>query len=199
MTESDFLGLLRESGAFQSGHFQLSSGLHSREYVQCALLLQYPDKAEAACRALADKLRQAGCGSPATIIGPALGAITVAYELARHLKARALFAERVEGKFSLRRGFALSPGEKVVVAENTITTGGSPQEVVKLVEQLGAKVIAVATLVDRSQGKSVLTVPLHSLVQLSLNEYVAADCPLCREGIPLVKPGSRPGKSAVKS
>jgi orotate phosphoribosyltransferase len=195
MTEAEVLELLEQSGAFLKGHFVLSSGLHSGEYIQCAQLLQYPERAEAACRALAESLRQANCETPAAVIGPALGGVVFAYELARQLRAKALFAERVDGRFHLRRGFSLSPGESVIVAEDVITTGGSAQEVVSLAEKMGARPIAVAALVDRSGGAA-LGAPLHALIRLSFQQFSPEDCPLCRQGLPLVKPGSRPGPPA---
>jgi len=191
MAEAEALALLRESGAFREGHFLLSSGLHSGEYVQCACLLQYPQEAEKVCQALAEKLRGAGLAPAEVVVGPALGGIILAYELARQLGARALFAERTEGKLSLRRGFGLAAGESVVVAEDVVTTGGSAQEVVGLVEEVGARPLAVAALVDRSGGRAAPGVPVHALVRLSLQQFSADECPLCRKGLPLEKPGSR--------
>ncbi|NIM04622.1 MAG: orotate phosphoribosyltransferase, partial [Armatimonadetes bacterium] len=150
MTDAEVIELLEKSGAFQKGHFALSSGLHSGEYVQCAQLLQYPERAEALCQALAKRIRQGDCGEAAAVIGPALGGVVFAYELGRQLGVKALFAERVEGRFHIRRGFSFQPGESVIVAEDVITTGGSAKEVVNLVEQSGGRPIAVAALIDRS-------------------------------------------------
>jgi orotate phosphoribosyltransferase len=192
MTEAEAINLFRETQAFLSGHFRLSSGLHSAEYLQPAPLLQYPQKSVAVCRGLAEVIQKEGWPKPDVVIGPALGAVIIAYELARQLDTKAYFAERADGAFALRRGFSLTPDDKVLVAENMVTTGGSAQEVVELVKQMGADPIGVATLVDRSKGKSVLSVPLCSLVRLDTREFSAEDCPLCKEGMPLVKPGSRP-------
>ena len=196
MTETEAIKLLKEIGALLEGHFVLSSGLHSGAYVQIATLMQYPQQAEKFCRGLADNMIQAGCPKPDVVIGPALGAITVGYELARQFGAKAYFAEREGDGFALRRGFRLNPGDKVIIAENTTTTGGSAQKVVALAQSLGADVLGVATLADRTAGKSVLTVPLYSLVKFSFNEYTKEDCPLCKQGLPIIKPGSSPGKAS---
>lgn len=195
MTEAQAIQLLKDDQAFLEGHFRLSSGLHSGEYIQCAQALQYPKHAELLCAALAENLKAAGCPLPDVVIGPALGAIIVGYELARQLGVKSYFAERADEGFALRRGFALRAGEKVLIAENTITTGGSPQKVVELAQQAGAEVLGVATLVDRTGGKHVLTVPLYALVRLATQEYTAEECPLCAKGRALVKPGSKPDSS----
>jgi orotate phosphoribosyltransferase len=191
MNQAEVISRLKATEAFLEGHFLLSSGLHGEAYVQCAKLLQYPQQAEAVCRALAEALHQAGIDTPDAVIGPALGGMIFAYELARQLGVKGIFAEREQGVFTLRRGFQLQPGEKVLVAEDVITTGGSVKEVVNLLKTAGVEVIGVACIVDRSSGTAELGVPLYSLVQLPLKKYAAAECPLCRQGVPLVKPGSR--------
>lgn len=183
-----WLARFRARGAVQEGHFLLSSGLHSPAYVQSALLLQYPDEAEAAGRALAERVRAL---RPDVVVGPALGAVLVAHEVARALGVRALFAERHDGRLQLRRGLAVTRGERVVVAEDAVTTGGTTREVAALVGAAGGDVVAVVALVDRTGGTSVLPWPLEALITLDLPTFPAAACPLCQAGPPLVKPGSR--------
>jgi len=188
MDRQEILSVFSEAGAMLSGHFLLTSGRHSDRYMQCAQLLQYPDAAEKACRELAEKFKDIGIE---TVIGPALGGILVSYEVARALKARSIFAERENGVMALRRGFTLKPGEKVLVVEDVVTTGGSVKEVIDLAKSLGADVLAAGALVDRSGGRVDLGVPTHCLLELEIKSYLPEECPLCRQGIPAVKPGSR--------
>jgi len=184
----------REAGALLEGHFLLTSGLHSPKYLQCALVLQDPARAERLARQLAATL---AAERVACVVGPAIGGILVAYELARALGVRALFAERQDGRMTLRRGFALRPGERVVLAEDVVTTGGSLREVQDLVTAAGAEVVAVASLVDRTSGRDPgFGLPLRSLLVIDVPTYDPADCPLCRQGLPAVKPGSRPTPAA---
>jgi orotate phosphoribosyltransferase len=183
------LETFREAGALLEGHFLLSSGLHSPKYLQCALVLQDPARAERLCgqlaRAFADDRIE-------TVLGPAMGGILVAYELARALGARAIFAEREEGRMRLRRGFRIEPRQRVLLAEDVVTTGGSLREVLALVREAGAEVVGVAALVDRTSGRDPgFGTPLTALVQLDVPTHVPEECPLCREGVPVVKPGSR--------
>jgi len=183
------LETFREAGALLEGHFLLSSGLHSPKYLQCALVLQDPARAERLCgrlaRAFADERVE-------TVVGPAMGGILVAYELARALGATAIFAEREEGRMRLRRGFRIEPGRRVLLAEAVVTTGGSLREVLALVREAGAEVVGVAALVDRTSGRDPgFGMPLTALVQLDVPTHVPEECPLCREGVPVVKPGSR--------
>jgi orotate phosphoribosyltransferase len=185
----DWLDRFRRCGAVQEGHFLLSSGLHSPVYIQSALVLQYPREAEALGRALADLTRQA---RPQAVIGPALGAVIVAHEVARALGVRAIFAERSDGRLALRRGFAIDPGERVLIVEDVITTGGTTAEVAALVRQAGGVVAAVAALIDRTGGRGPVDAPLYALATLDLPTFAAQDCPLCLSGIPVLKPGSRP-------
>jgi orotate phosphoribosyltransferase len=181
-------------GAVQRGHFLLTSGLHSPVYVQCAQILQYPDEATALGSALAGLVRET---EPQVVIGPALGAVLVAHEVARALGVRALFAERADGRLALRRGFAIAPGERVVVVEDVVTTGLTTRELAALVREAGAQVVAAGALIDRSGGRWPLDVPLRALATLDLPVYPPESCPLCRGGVPVVKPGSRPAPAAA--
>ncbi|MGC9098047.1 MAG: orotate phosphoribosyltransferase [Dictyoglomus sp.] len=185
----NWLEIFKEKGAFLEGHFLLSSGLHSPNYLQCALILQYPDLSEKIAKEIAEKIPKDL--QIDVVVGPALGGIIVAYELARALKVRGIFAEREEGKMKLRRGFTINPGEKVLICEDVVTTGGSALEVAELVKEYGGEVVAFACIVDRSGGKKIFDEPLYSLIQLKLDTYKPEECPLCKEEIPLVKPGSR--------
>lgn len=180
---------LRATGALLRGHFQLSSGLHSDEYIQCALLLSYPEHAEFVGRALAAAHLSSGLPAPDVVLGPALGGIVVAHELARALSARALFAERVGGVLTLRRGFALSPGERVLIAEDVITTGGSVAETAALATSLGAQVVGYAAIVERGAEHGLS--PLTALWRVRPRLFTEGDCPLCRAGSQAIKPGSR--------
>ncbi len=191
MTENEILNIFREHSALLEGHFILSSGLHSDRYIQCALVLQHPRVAEKLCAELAAKVRHLGA---TTVAAPALGGVIVAYEVARALGARALFTERQEGVMTLRRGFHLEPGEPTLVVEDVITTGLSTRETMKCVEQAGGKIVGVGSLIDRSGGTADLELPKASLVTLSVQNYKPEDCPLCKSGIPAVKPGSRTKK-----
>jgi orotate phosphoribosyltransferase len=189
MNDTQLLQLFKKEKALLSGHFLLSSGLHSPNYMQCALLLQKPWVAQKLCQALAVKLRKL---KAQVVIGPALGGIVISYELARALKVRSLFAERVDGVLTLRRGFSLKKNERVLVVEDVVTTGKSTKEVMDIVRQQGAKVIGVASLVDRSGDANPFEVPFSSLLKINIKTYAEPQCPLCREGkIPAVKPGSR--------
>lgn len=195
MDSPEVLELFKKEKALLSGHFLLSSGLHSPSYMQCALILQKPWIAQKICTALAKKFSERSFDA---VIGPALGGILVSYELGRALKARSLFAERVDGTFTLRRGFSLKKNEKVLVVEDVITTGKSIYEVIDLVERLGAKPIAVASIVDRSDGVAIFEQEFQSLIKINIKTYRPEDCPMCRERkIPLVKPGSRDLKLSV--
>lgn len=186
--EGNIISLLLKTGGLLRGHFLLSSGLHSPQYLQCALLLQHPKRASHLGKELAKKFSQE---KVEVVIGPALGGIIIAYEVARALETRALFAERVEEKMQLRRGFKINQGERVLVIEDVLTTGGSAKEVIDLVNELGGVVIGVGGLVNRSQGDINLGVPIKTLAKLNIETYAKETCPLCRQGVPLVKPGSR--------
>jgi len=193
MTAQDDTALqaFREAEALLEGHFLLTSGLHSPKYLQCALVLQDPQRAARLCGELARALSGAKAGC---VIGPAIGGIIVAYELARALGVRSIFTERVDGQMVLRRGFAIEPGERVILVEDVVTTGGSLREVKNLVTAAGAGVVAVASLVDRTSGRDPgLGVPLTALLKIDVPTYSPEECPLCKSGVPLVKPG-RTGK-----
>lgn len=192
MNQNTYLDLYRQQDALLEGHFLLSSGLHSDRYLQSALLLQHPEHAATLCKAmvegLPDELRQA----INVVVGPAMGAVLVSYESARALSVRSLFTERQEGQMVLRRGFGLCPGEKVLVVEDVITTGGSTRECIRGIEAAGGNVIAVASLVDRSAGTAEFgQIPFHPLIRLAVQTWEAGDCPLCAQGSTPVKPGSR--------
>jgi orotate phosphoribosyltransferase len=187
LIEAAVLDLFRQSGALLEGHFRLTSGLHSERYLQSALVLQYPDLAETLGRELAERTRHL---QPTVVLSPALGGIVIGQEVARSLGVRALFAERQEGNLTLRRGFTLAPGDRVVVVEDVITTGGSTMETARVAEAAGAQVAGAAAIVNRSGGAK-LDLPLHALVKLDVPTYQPEACPLCARGVPVVKPGSR--------
>jgi len=190
--------IFKDCNAYHKGHFKLSSGLHSEYYMQCALVLEDPKVAAKLCGELAKKFSaksksaSGGRGKKIdVVIGPAIGGITAAYETARALGAKAIFSEREEGNMALRRGFRINRGEKVLVVEDVTTTGGSAKEVVEMAKALGAKVVGVGAIVDRSGGKAKFGVPFKSLAKLNIKTYQPEKCPLCKEGIPIIKPGSR--------
>ncbi len=188
MRPSEVMRLFQGCGAWLEGHFVLSSGLHSREYLQCAMILQHPTLAARACQALSQRF----LGDEVTCVaGPALGGILVAYETARALGVRSVFAERQEGKLQLRRGFQVGPKDHVLVVEDVITTGGSVEELIHGIRASGASVVGVGALVDRSSGWVSFDVKYHALLSLDLKTFPPATCPLCKEGIPVTKPGSR--------
>lgn len=180
--------IFRTCGAILEGHFLLTSGRHAARYIQCARVLQYPTYAALLGEELARFFRDE---EVEVVLGPALGAVIVAHEVARALGARAMFAEREAGKLTLRRGFTLEAGEAVVVVEDVLTTGGSAGELLALAEAAGARVVGIGALVDRSGGHLTFARPHRALVTLDVPAYAAESCPLCREGLPLVKPGSR--------
>lgn len=180
--------IFKEHNALHRGHFKLSSGLHSEYYLQCALVLADPKVAARLCKELAAKFKDKKIS---VVIGPAMGGITAAYEVARALGSRGIFSEREEGKMTLRRGFKLEPGEKVLVIEDVTTTGGSAQEVVDLANSLGAKIVGVGAIIDRSGGKAKFSVPFKSLAKLKIETFNPGNCPLCKAGKPIIKPGSR--------
>jgi orotate phosphoribosyltransferase len=183
--------LLESVGAIRHGHFQLSSGLHSGFYCQCARLLESPEHTEQVCRALAEQTKHL---KPKAVAAPALGGIVLGYELARQLNARSIFVERdSDGGFALRR-FSLNPGTRVLVAEDVITTGLSTRETIDVVRQASGDVVGVAAILDRSGAQAEFDVPCHALITKPVENYPPDDCPLCRQGLPLEKPGSRPDK-----
>jgi orotate phosphoribosyltransferase len=187
----DIVLLFTSTGALLTGHFQLTSGLHSRQYLQCALVLQDPRNAEKIGKLLADKFDGVDIDA---VVAPAIGGIIVAHETARALGVRALFTEREAGVMTLRRGFNIKPGEKVLVVEDVVTTGGSTRETIDAVARAGGVVVGAGSLVDRSGGEVEVGVPRRALLTLYVPAYEPPDCPLCRKGEPLVKPGSRAAK-----
>lgn len=188
MTEKDVLKLFETHGALLSGHFKLSSGLHSEKYLQCALVLQYPDAAENLAKALVAKFPKEKVD---VVVGPALGGITLAYEVARAIGCRGIFTERQEGKMVLRRGFAVGKGERALVVEDVVTTGGSTKEVIDVIKASDGIVVGVGSIIDRSGGKIDFDAPFISLAKINIETFSGAECPLCKKNIPLAKPGSR--------
>jgi orotate phosphoribosyltransferase len=188
MTEKEVLSIFEESKALLRGHFRLSSGLHSGQYLQCALVLQFPETAARLAKALAEKF---GPGKIDAVVGPALGGVTWAYEVARALGVRGLFTEREDGKMTLRRGFRISEGERVLVVEDVVTTGGSTKEVIAVVKALGGLVVGVGSVIDRSDGAPDFGVQFKSLARVKVETFEERDCPLCKAGKPVTKPGSR--------
>jgi orotate phosphoribosyltransferase len=184
-----FLDLFRRSGALLEGHFRLSSGLHSAGYLQCALVLQDPASAELLGRAIAAR---ANTLRATVVLSPALGGVIIGHEVGRALGVRAIFAERQDGALMLRRGFSLSERDRVLVIEDVLTTGGSTRETMQVASAAGAQVIGVAAIVDRSAGAVRFDVPFHALLDIELPTYEPERCPLCAQGLPVVKPGSRP-------
>lgn len=190
MQDMEIMDIFTKTGAYRQGHFQLSSGLHSGAYMQCALVLQNPVIAARLCGVLAEKFRM---DEPDIVVGLAMGGIVMAYELAKQLNARAVFTERdKDGKMTLRRGFRVFPVNKVLIAEDVLTTGGSVKEVISLFQKDGIVPAGVACLVDRSSSPIDFgSVKHESLIKLSVPTFTEKECPLCQEGISLVKPGSR--------
>ena len=188
MTQAEVLDIYKNTGALLTGHFLLSSGLHSERYLQSALVLQQPDIATRLCAALAEHFKDSTIQA---VIAPALGGVFVSHETARALGVRALFAERVNGELTLRRGFTIKPGERILVVEDVITTGKSTRETIEVVKKAGGVVVAAASLVDRSGGKATFGVPYKALATLEVPSYTAEECPLCKAGGAPIKPGSR--------
>lgn len=178
----------QETGALLSGHFQLSSGLHSDRYLQCATLLQWPDRAERIGKLLARELSPSGA---VVVVSPALGGVIIGHEVARALGVRALFTERKDGRMQLRRGFRLEPLERVAVVEDVFTTGKSTRETIEAIEQLGGSVVVAGSIVDRGLPAGALPVETKSLLSLQVPAWPADQCPLCAEGFPVESPGSR--------
>ena len=195
LTRDQLLAMFRKSNALQRGHFELSSGLHSGHYFQCAQVLQYPKQSMLIGRELARRFRSL---RPTVVIGPAAGGIIVAYETARALGARAMYSERIDAEMQLRRGFTVTKKDRVLITEDAITTGESARKVAALVESFGAKVVGVGTIVDRSGGK--VKFPRRRfarLFALAFETFPPHDCPLCSEQIPVTRPGRIPRKTVL--
>jgi orotate phosphoribosyltransferase len=189
MTRDELLDLFRRSGALLEGHFRLSSGLHSSGYLQCALVLQHPQHAEALGKAVAARTRDL---RPTVVLSPALGGVVIGHEVGRALGVRAIFAERQDGELTLRRGFMLSETDRVLAIEDVLTTGGSTRETMQVATAAGGRVVGAAAIVDRSGGRASFDVPFNALLDIDLPTYEPDRCPLCAQGMPVTKPGSRP-------
>jgi orotate phosphoribosyltransferase len=191
--QAGVLDLFRSTGAYLTGHFRLTSGLHSPEYLQCARVLQYPRHAEELGRKLAGRLvALTGSQRIDTVASPAIGGLIIGHEVARALGARFIFTEREGGKMTLRRGFEIASAENAVVVEDVVTTGGSTREVVDCLREQGARLLAGGSIIDRSGGTADVGVPRVALEIMQVVSYAPESCPLCVQGIPVVKPGSRP-------
>lgn len=191
MNQEQVLDIFRGCDAILEGHFILSSGLRSAVFLQKALVFRQPDQAEILCKALADKITDAGFADVSQIVSPAVGGIIPGYETARHLKLPAIFTERVDGKFALRRGFEIASGERVIVVEDIVSTGLSIRECIDCLTKLGADVVAAACLIDRSGGEADIGVPLIALAEYKVPAYAPDDLPPELAAIPAIKPGSR--------
>jgi len=188
MTREEIISIFKETGVMLEGHFQLTSGRHSDHYMQCAQLFQYPVYSKMMCGELA----AAFCGGKIDLVaGPAVGGIIIAYQTAACLGVRNIFAERQDGKMTFRRGFAVKPGENVLVCEDVVTTGGSVREVMALVREAGGNVVGVGSIVDRSNGQVDFGVPFKAVLTMEVVSWEKDDCPLCKAGSEAVKPGSR--------
>jgi orotate phosphoribosyltransferase len=189
------LDIFNRTGAYLRGHFRLTSGLHSPEYLQCALVLQHPGYAETLGKYLAERLLElAPAAKPQVVVAPAMGGLIIGHEVARALGVRFIFTERdpATRAMVLRRGFRIEPRETAVVVEDVVTTGGSSKEVVDLLRAAGANVAAAGSIIDRSGGDADIGVPRVALATLKVTAYKEEECPMCRDGVPVVKPGSRP-------
>lgn len=188
LPHDEILGIFKETKALLEGHFQLTSGLHSPQYFQCARVLQYPKYLNLLAGEIARHFEH---DQIQLVISPAIGGIVVGTEVGRMLGVRNIFAERKDGSMQVRRGLEIQPGERVLVVEDVVTTGGSVQEVIGLANKAGAKVAGVGYVVDRSNGKISFSSKQFSVLQMDVTAYKPEDCPLCRENIPVTKPGSR--------
>ena len=187
LEENQILQILKDSNALLEGHFLLTSGLHSPQYVEKFRILEQPVYTEMLCTQIAEIYKNHYIS---VVVGPMTGGIIIAYEVAKHLGAKSIFTERVDGKMKFKRGFTLSDTDNVLIVEDIITTGGSIKEVIEEVKINNSKIIGLGYLVDRSNGKANFEIPSKSLVTLNVVTYTADECPLCKKGIKLVKPGS---------
>ena len=196
LTKDELLAMFRESRALMRGHFELSSGLHSGHYFQCAQVLQYPKQSARIGKELARRFRSS---KPTVVVGPAAGGIVVAFETARQLGVRAVYTERVDAEMQLRRGFAVTKKDRVLIVEDAITTGESARKVASLIESFGAKVVGIGTIVDRSIGKKTLFPGRRfaRLFALAFETFAPHECPLCSEQIPVTRPGRIPRKTIL--
>lgn len=188
MNSEEILEHFRQTNALLEGHFILSSGLHSPNYLQCALALQFPIDAAKFGKAIAEHFTGSNIG---TVASPAIGGLVIGYAVAQALNVRFIWTERENGVMTLRRGFSVKPGERILVVEDVITTGGSTRECIEALESRGAKVVGAASIIDRSAGAADVGVPRIALVSMEVPSYKPEECPLCKEGTEAVKPGSR--------
>lgn len=188
LEQKEILEIFRETKVLRDGHFRLTSGKHSKQYMQCAQVLQYPKFTERLCEDLARRFKGQEIH---VVVAPAIGGIIIAYEVAKVLGVRALFTEREDSKMSFRRGFDLEDNENVLIVEDVITTGGSVLEVMDVVREHGANVCGVGVLVDRSGGKVHFGVKKEALMTIEIETWEPEECQLCKDGVPIVKPGSR--------
>lgn len=186
--EKKVIDILTECEALLEGHFLLSSGRHSNRYCQCAKLLQYPDKAAQVLSVVADKVKELGVD---LLVGPAMGGVIVSYELARQLGKPGIFAERKDGNMTIARGFEVKPGQKVLITEDVVTTGKSTKEVIEVLKGMGVEVLGVCCIVDRRAKDCSFDLPVYSACKLEIESFDKEECPLCKQGVPYVKPGSR--------
>lgn len=189
ITQERVMEILKEAGVLLEGHFLLTSGKHSNKYLQCAKIFRNTKYSEELCAALAERFQGQGID---VVIGPALGAVQMTYEVSRWLKCENFFAEREDGKMTLRRGFVFEPGQKVLIVEDVVTTGGSVREVMKIVQEQGAEIVGIGSIVDRTAGKVDFGVPFQSVISVDVESWQPEECPLCKSGAPApFKPGSR--------
>ncbi len=188
LTEERVLEVLKEAGVLLEGHFLLTSGRHSNKYLQCAKIFKNAKYSEELCGALAEKFANDGID---VVVGPAMGAVIMAYEVSRHLNVPNIFTEREDGVMTLRRNFEIEEGQKVLVVEDVITTGGSVKEVIEIVKEKGGIVAGVGCVVDRTGGKMDFGTKFESVISMEVQSYEPDECPICKTGAPLVKPGSR--------
>ncbi len=188
MQSGDVIDLFKRCGALLEGHFSLSSGLHTSGYLQCALVLQHPRHAATLGAALAERV---AASEPAAVLSPALGGLIIGHEVARASGVRAIFAERQDGGLTLRRGFRIEPGQRVLVVEDVVTTGDSTRETMAVARQAGGEVVGTAAIINRGGSATEFGVSFKALAEVSWPTHKPADCPLCVQGIPLTKPGSR--------
>jgi len=186
MNKETILDIFKETGVMLEGHFLLTSGRHSDRYMQCAKLFQNAQISEMFAKELASKFDNVDL-----VVGPAVGGIILAYEVSRQMSVPNIFAERENGNMTLRRGFSVKKGDRILVVEDVVTTGGSVKEVIALLQGLGAQVVGVGSIVDRSNGKVDFGVPYKAVLSMEVVSYAPEDCPLCKSGTPAVKPGSR--------
>ncbi len=188
MDKKNILEMLKKIGVLMEGHFILTSGRHSSQYLQCARIFQYPSYGEQIASILAQAFSEDDID---IVIGPAIGGIILSYEVAKALKVQALFAERENGIMTLRRGFKIPQGSNVLVVEDVVTTGGSVKEVIELVNKAGSNVVGVGAIVDRSNGKLDFGCKFNAVISMDIPSFDKDDCPLCKQGLPAIKPGSK--------